>query len=115
MIGRGELLQERVGDAIGNVQHVAPQALERPTDDDGARRPVRLGRSRTKDVKTGRDEHETRAVGEETRGLAAKVLWQVRPKRRDPALVVPEDDVLDRHEGQDTTHLGGLARKSARV
>jgi hypothetical protein len=39
----------------------------------------------------------------------------VWPKRGDTALVVLEDDVLDRHEGQNITRPGALARKSAQV
>ena len=89
LIGRRELRQERVGHPVSDVQHPAPQPLQRLTDDHRARWPIGLGRSRTKDVEPGRDQHQTGRLGEEARGRTAKVRRQVRSKRRDPALVVP--------------------------
>jgi hypothetical protein len=85
------------------------------TDHHGTRRTVCFGRPRSKDVEAGGDQDEASVLGEEARRLAAEVRGQVRPKRCDTALVVLEYDVLDRHEGQNTTRIGALARKSAPV
>ena len=101
--GIGQLLHERVGYPVGDVEYVASQALQRLPDHDGARWTVRFGRSRAENVEPGGDHDDARVVGEETCGLTTEIRWEVGPKRRHTALVVPEDHVLDRHPGQDTT------------
>jgi hypothetical protein len=115
LLREGEAFHERFGHAIGDVEHAPPHPLEGLTDHHGTRRTVCFGRPRSKDVETGGDQDEAGVLGEEPRGLAAEVRGQVWPKRGDTALVVLEDDVLDRHEGQNITRPGALARKSAQV
>ena len=91
------LVHDLGGVAVGEVDDLVSELVERASYDDGAGRAVRLGVAGVQNVESGDDDGGSGVVQREPGGFGGVVCGEMRTQLRDAAPVSVKDDVFDGH------------------